>query len=75
MPNGKPNFWIDSDAKPTEGFNCGNSEVWATSISFQNGQSRGICNTDLKEWIDIPVDYDDDAFTVPISVPAEDFWN
>ena len=57
MPNEKPNFWIDSDAKPTEGFNCGNSEVWATSISFQNGQSRGICNTDLKEWIDIPVDY------------------
>ena len=57
MPNGKPNFWIDSDAQPTEGFNCGNSVVWAASISFQNGQSRGICNINLKEWFDIPIDY------------------
>ena len=53
----KPNFWIDGDALPTEEYNCGNSEVWANSISFQNGQSRGICNTNLKEWIDLPVDY------------------
>ena len=57
MLDKKPNFWIDSDALPTEGYNCGNSEVWATSISFQNGQSRGICNINLKKWFDLPVDY------------------
>ena len=57
MVNGRPSFWIDGNALPTDDFNCGNSEVWTHSISFQNGQSRGICNTNVKEWFDLPNDY------------------
>ena len=57
MLNGYPSFWIDGDALPTDQFNCGNSEVWSASMSFQNSQSRGICNTNLKEWFDLPDDY------------------
>ena len=36
MLNGFPSFWIDGDALPTDAFNCGNSEVWSGSMSFQN---------------------------------------
>ena len=57
MLNGFPSFWIDGDALPTDQFNCVNSEVWSASMSFQNDQSRGICNTNLKEWFDLPDDY------------------
>ena len=57
MLNGFPSFWIDGDALPWDQFNCGNSEVWSGSMSFQSSQSRGICNTNLKEWFDLPDDY------------------
>ena len=57
MLNGEPNFWIDGDANPTESYNCNNSEVWFSSMSFKNGQSRGICHSEFNEWFDLPDDY------------------
>ena len=57
MLNGEPNFWIDGNALPTESFNCNNSEVWSSSMSFKNGQSRGICHSEFNEWFDLPDDY------------------
>ena len=59
MVNDRPNFWMTTSANsnnPNSGI-CKNSEVWSSSISFKNGQSRGICNTEFNEWYDIPDDY------------------
>ena len=64
MLNGEPNFWIDGDALPTESYNCNNSEVNSSSMSFKNGQSRGICHSDFNEWFDLPDDYS----------YAQEFW-
>ena len=57
MLNGEPNFWLDGDALPTDSYNCNNSEVWSSSMSFKNGQSRGICHSEFNEWFDLPDDY------------------
>ena len=63
--NGIPNFWLGANAILTD---CGNNGLATTmqftSVIFKNGKSRGICNSELNEWFDLPQDYS----------LSEEFW-
>ena len=57
MLNDRPNFWLDGNDHNSADYNCDNNEVLSNSMSFQNGQSRGICHTEFHQWINLPSDY------------------
>jgi len=63
--NGIPNFWLGGSSILTD---CGNNGLATTmqftSVIFENGKSRGICNSELNEWFDLPQDY----------LLSEEFW-
>ena len=51
MVNGHPNFWLDNNSPQ-----CREATI-TNKVSFQNGQSRGICHPEFDSLIDLADGY------------------